>query len=128
VENQIEWTLLGIDINPLTAVLGSLVLGIGTEFTILLMERYLEEKANGMDTEPAIVTAMTKVGRAITASGLTVVGGFSALIFTNFEVVRVFGISTVMDALLCLISTLTILPAIIVLFDRDKGVAAVKRA
>ncbi|MFB9275471.1 efflux RND transporter permease subunit [Cohnella cellulosilytica] len=110
---------LGIDINPLTAVLGALVLGIGTEFTILLMERYLEEKANGLDTEQAVTTAMTKVGRAITASGLTVVGGFSALIFTNFEVVRVFGISTVLDTLLCLISTLTVLPAIIVMLDRD---------
>ncbi|WP_339324893.1 hydrophobe/amphiphile efflux-3 (HAE3) family transporter [Paenibacillus sp. FSL W8-0194] len=113
--------VLGIAINPLTAVLGALVLGIGTEFTILLMERYLEEKANGLTTEQAITTAMTKVGRAISASGLTVVGGFSALIFTNFEVVRVFGISTVLDTLLCLISTLTVLPAIIVLVDKDKA-------
>lgn len=112
--------ILGIDINPLTAVLGALVLGIGTEFTILLMERYLEEKANGLTTEDAILTAMTKVGRAISASGLTVVGGFSALIFTNFEVVRVFGISTVLDTLLCLISTLTVLPAIIILLDKDR--------
>lgn len=112
--------ILGIDINPMTAVLGALVLGIGTEFTILLMERYLEEKSNGLDTDQAITKAMTKVGRAITASGLTVVGGFCALIFTNFEVVRVFGISTVLDTLLCLISTLTVLPAIIVLFDQDK--------
>lgn len=34
------------------------------------MERYLEEKANGFETPEAIVTAMTKVGRAISASGL----------------------------------------------------------
>lgn len=83
--------ILGIDINPLTAVLGALVLGIGTEFTILFMERYLEEKANGLDIKAAIITAMTKVGRAVTASGLTVVGGFSALMFTNFEVVKLLG-------------------------------------
>ncbi len=114
--------ILGIDINPLTAVLGALILGIGTEFTILLMERYLEEKANGLATEQAITTAMIKIGRAISASGLTVVGGFSALIFTNFEVVRVFGVSTVLDTLLCLISTLTVLPAIIVLLDKEKVV------
>lgn len=112
--------VLGIDINPLTAVLGALVLGIGTEFTILLMERYLEEKANGMNTEAAIIMAMTKVGRAISASGLTVVGGFSALLFTNFEVVKLFGVTTVMDTLLCLLSTLIVLPAIIVLLDKEK--------
>ncbi|MNI72284.1 Membrane transport protein mmpL8 [compost metagenome] len=83
------------------------------------MERYLEEKANGMDTETAIITAMTKVGRAISASGLTVVGGFSALLFTNFEVVKLFGVTTVMDTLLCLLSTLIVLPAIIVLLDKE---------
>lgn len=120
--------ILGIDINPLTAVLGALVLGIGTEFTILLMERYLEEKANGLEADQAILKAMTKVGRAITASGLTVIGGFSALMFTNFEVVRVFGISTVLDTLLCLISTLTVLPAIIVLLDKERLVSIKSKA
>ncbi|MNH39985.1 hypothetical protein D3C79_1012310 [compost metagenome] len=47
-------------------------------------------------------------------------GGFSALLFTNFEVVKLFGVTTVMDTLLCLLSTLIVLPAIIVLLDREK--------
>lgn len=110
---------LGIAINPLTAVLRVLILGIGTEFTIILMERYLEEQSKGRNTEAAIITAMAKVSRTISASALTVVGGFSALLFTKFEIVKMFGVTTVIDTLLCLLSTLVVLPAIIVLLDKE---------
>lgn len=107
-------------INPLTAVLGALVLGIGAEFTILFMERYHEEKHKGLEKSEAIIIAMTKVGRAITASGLTVVAGFSTLIFSSFPGVSQFGLSTVIDTFLCLLSTIILLPAMITLFDREK--------
>ncbi|UOY92314.1 hydrophobe/amphiphile efflux-3 (HAE3) family transporter [Ectobacillus sp. JY-23] len=110
--------LLQVEINPLTAVLGSLVLGIGSEFTILVMERYQEERELGLKQHAALIKALSKTGRAITASGLTVVAGFSTLIFSDFVMLRSFGITTVLDTLLCLISALIILPAIIVVTER----------
>ncbi|MET3728321.1 hydrophobe/amphiphile efflux-3 (HAE3) family protein [Fictibacillus halophilus] len=113
--------LLGIEINPLTAVLGSLVLGIGSEFTILIMERYQEELENGLSREKALIKSISKIGMAITASGLTVMAGFSTLIFSEFVMLRSFGITTVFDTFLCLISSLFILPAIIVLTDKRKS-------
>jgi uncharacterized protein len=109
---------LDVAINPLTAVLSALILGIGTEFTILLMERYQEEREKGIASQDAMVTAMTKIGRAITASALTVIGGFSTLIFSDFLMLKAFGITTVIDTLFCLISTLLVLPSIIVLIER----------
>ncbi|MGX1195902.1 efflux RND transporter permease subunit [Metabacillus sp. SLBN-84] len=112
--------LLNVEINPLTAVLGSLVLGIGSEFTILVMERYHEERKAGLERDDALIRAISKTGRAITASGLTVAAGFSTLIFSDFVMLRSFGITTVIDTLLCLISALIILPAIIVLTEKNK--------
>ncbi|MGP1907989.1 efflux RND transporter permease subunit [Metabacillus sp. JX24] len=112
--------LLNVEINPLTAVLGSLVLGIGSEFTILVMERYQEERKAGLERDDALIRAISKTGRAITASGLTVAAGFSTLIFSDFVMLRSFGITTVIDTLLCLISALIILPAIIVITERNK--------
>src|SRR5690606_18111686 len=41
--------MLGLDYNPLTIALSCLVLGIGTEFTVLVMERYKEELEHGLD-------------------------------------------------------------------------------
>ncbi|GHP14239.1 hypothetical protein YK48G_16640 [Lentilactobacillus fungorum] len=107
--------LLGISYNPVTISLSSLILGIGTEFTILVLERYIEERRRGENNEQSIETALGSVGQAITVSGLTVIAGFTTLTFVNFPVLRSFGFITVLDTAYALISTLTILPAIIYL-------------
>jgi hydrophobe/amphiphile efflux-3 (HAE3) family protein len=111
--------LMGISYNPLTISLSSLVLGIGTEFTILILERYIEEKKQGIPTPEALEKAIGSVGQAITVSGLTVVAGFSTLLFVKFPVLQSFGLITVLDTAYSLICALTILPAIIYLFDRN---------
>ncbi|MCM0599618.1 efflux RND transporter permease subunit [Periweissella fabalis] len=121
--------LLGQSYNPLTLGLSALVLGIGTEFTILIIERYREEVMNGHTVQEAVVQSVQSVGQAITVSGLTVVGGFFAIIFVSFPVLSSFGLITVLDTAFSLIAALTLLPAIIVLTQgkidnrlRQKGV------
>ena len=110
----------GIDLNPLTAVLGALVIAIGTEFTVLLLSRYWEERSKGIAHDLAMEEAVAKVGRAITASALTVAGGFGALIASSFPALRDFGIVTVVDVVFALIVTLTVVPALARWLDRDK--------
>ncbi|WP_312754604.1 efflux RND transporter permease subunit [Rummeliibacillus suwonensis] len=92
--------LLNMSYNPLTIALSCLVLGIGTEFTILIMERFREEEAKGLNAKEAIKVSLSKVGQAITASGLTVILGFSTLMFVSFPVLKDFGVTTVIDTLL----------------------------
>ena len=110
----------GIDLNPLTAVLGALVIAIGTEFTVLLLSRYWEERAKGIAHDLAMEEAVTKVGRAITASALTVAAGFGALIASSFPALRDFGIVIVVDVVFALIVTVTVVPALVRWLDRDK--------
>jgi hypothetical protein len=112
--------LLGIDYTPLTATMGALIIGIGTEFTILLMERYFEEKQKGLSKEEAMITAVGKIGQPILASALTTIGGFSALVFSDFIILREFGIVTLLNITFCLISSLIVLPPVIVMLDRKK--------
>ncbi len=110
--------MLGIKYTPLTATLSALIIGIGVEFTILLMMRYYEERENGEEPYVAMVTAMTKIGRAIVASGLTVIGGFGALLIAkDFTILRDFGIVTMINVGFALVSTLFVLPPLIVLVD-----------
>lgn len=121
--------LLGIKYTPLTATLGALILGIGVEFTILLMMRYYEERGKGEGPVQAMTTAMTKIGRAIIASGLTVIGGFGALLIAgDFLILRDFGIVTMINVSFALVSTLFVLPTLIVLADswREKRRLATK--
>ncbi|MDD5094991.1 MAG: MMPL family transporter [Dehalococcoidia bacterium] len=100
------------------ATMTALILGVGTEFTILLLMRYYEEREQGETPIAAMQTAMTKIGRAIIISGLMVVIGFGALLFaTDFPLITDFGKVTVIDMALCIVSTIVVLPAIVVTFD-----------
>ncbi len=108
---------MGITLNPLTAVLGSLIIGIGVEFTVLLMERYSEEKRLGKEPAAAMELAVGRIGRAITASGLTVLAGFAALLLSDFPMLRDFGMVAVIDLFLSLVSTLVVLPPVVVWVD-----------
>ncbi len=110
--------ILGLKYTPITATLGALILGMGTEMTIILLERYLEERKLGKEKLDAILLAVNKVGKATVASGLTTVGGFSVLMLSKFVILKDFGLMTVINISLALLSTFIILPAIILLMDK----------
>lgn len=102
--------LFGLELNPLTAVMSALIIGIGTEFTVLMLERFWEELAKGADKHDAIRLAVSRVGRSITASALTVTAGFGALLASSFPALQEFATVTVIDVLLALIATLVVVP------------------
>ncbi len=119
--------LAGIKYTALTATLGSLIIGIGVEFTILMMMRYYEERGNGESPVVAMTTAMTKIGRAVITSGLTVIGGFGALLFArDFPILTDFGAVTMINVAFALVSSLIVLPTIIVAIDLRKERRLVK--
>ena len=113
--------VLGEPWNPLTVTLGALIIGIGAEFTILLMERYTEEFAAGREPAAAMDMAMRRIGRAIATSGLMVMAGFSALIASDFPALRVFGIVVAADMAGILIATLIVLPPLVVAIESRRA-------
>lgn len=110
--------LLGLKYTPITATLGALILGMGTEMTIMLLERYMEERSNNKSKAEAMAITVKRIGKATLASGLTTIGGFSVLMFSNFVILKDFGLMTVINVSLALVSTFVILPAVIWIFDR----------
>ena len=110
--------LLGLKYTPITATLGALVLGMGTEMTIMLLERYVEERNLGKEKEEAMSITIKNIGKATVASGLTTVGGFSVLMTSKFVILKDFGLMTVINISLALIATFVILPALIWVLDR----------
>ena len=111
----------GLEYTPMTATLGALILGVGSEYAILMMERYFEEKEKGADPEQAMEEASVKIGKAIVTSGATTVFGFSALIASPFSITSNFGLITVIDVFLALLATFVIFPPVIVTLDKFKG-------
>ncbi|MEA1868659.1 MAG: RND family transporter [Euryarchaeota archaeon] len=109
--------LLGMDYTPMTATLGALILGVGSEYAVMMMERYFEERENGLVPIDAIRESTGKIGVAILASGCTTLAGFSALIASPFSMNQNFGIVTVIDVLLALLATFLVFPVLIVWLD-----------
>jgi hypothetical protein len=119
---NIYMSLLSIPVSPLGAGLGALTVGIGAEYTIIVMERYFEEaRKEGVSQLDAIETAGARVGKAITVSGLTTVFGFSALTLSPFPITADFGSLTVGVILLTLIAAITTLPPTLIILERIKN-------
>lgn len=110
--------LLGFDYTPLTSTLGALIIGIGTEFTILIMMRYQELRETLKDKKESIVKSVGLMGKPIIVSAITTMGGFSALIFSDFVILSNFGIMTLINLSLALLSSLIVLPAFLSIFGK----------
>ncbi|MDK2892019.1 RND family transporter [Methanohalophilus sp.] len=107
----------GLEYTPMTATLGALILGVGSEYAVLMMERYFEEREKGFSPEEAMSEASVKIGKAVVTSGLTTLFGFCALIASPFSLISNFGLVTVIDVGLALFATFVIFPPVIVLLD-----------
>jgi predicted RND superfamily exporter protein len=103
--------------SPLTATLGALILGVGSEYAILMMERFYEELEKADEPMDALKVAVSKIGSALIASGLTTVGGFAALIASPFLITNNFGIVTVMAIVFALLTTFTVFVVLMILFE-----------
>jgi hypothetical protein len=111
--NAVMMYILGIDYTPLTATLGSMTIGVTAEYTILVMERYAEEKERTHDSLAAIQESVQKIGTAITVSGLATFFGFSALCLATFPIISNFGITTLIAVAFSLISAIFVMPAVL---------------
>jgi hypothetical protein len=109
--------LSGLDLNPLTSVSGPLIIAMSTEFSVIMMSRYFEERRRGHGPRDAMHAAAMRIGRAITASGLTATGGFAVLAFSGFPLLDAFGKVTALNIGLSLLSALIVLPPLLVWLD-----------
>jgi predicted RND superfamily exporter protein len=110
--------LIGIPLNPMSATLGSLVIAISTEFSVLLSERYRQERAAGHDLHAALDRTYRSTGAAVLASGVTAIVGFGVLIFSDITMLRDFGFVTLIDLSVSLLGVLGVLPAVLAVSER----------
>ena len=110
--------VLGVELNPMSATLGALVIAIATEFSVLLTARFEEERSRGAGLSDALRRTYATTGTAVLASGVTATAGFAVLIASDIPLLRDFGIATVLDLGVALASVLLFLPATLMLAER----------
>jgi hydrophobe/amphiphile efflux-3 (HAE3) family protein len=109
---------LRIDLNPMSVTLGALVIAISTEFSVLLAERYRQERIAGHAPGDALGRTYRSTGAAVLASGATAIAGFAVLAVSDIRMLRDFGWVTVVDLTVSLLGVLVVLPAVLVLAER----------
>ena len=112
--------VLGFYRTLITASMNSMIIGLGIDFSIHVMERYLEERRR-FAPEKAVEITITRIGKPILTSGLTMAGGFAAMLISPFPIMRDFGIISVLAILMSLIAALTVVPAFLVFVDKRRG-------
>jgi predicted RND superfamily exporter protein len=110
--------ITGIPLNPMSAALGALTIAIATEFGVLLSGRFHEGRAAGAGVEEALQLAYSRTGAAVIASGATAIAGFAVLIASDVQMLRDFGLVTVVDLAAALVGVLLVLPATLLLMER----------
>lgn len=105
-----------IELNIATAMLSSIMIGVGIDYTIHFLWRYREERAAGLECAAAVKKTLTTTGRGITFNALSVIVGFVALLFSSFLPVQFFGFLVVITILACLAGALVLVPALCIIF------------
>jgi hydrophobe/amphiphile efflux-3 (HAE3) family protein len=115
-----------IPLNPMSATLGALVIAISTEFSVLLSERFRQERLAGRAPAEALARTYRFTGSAVLASGITAIAGFGVLTFSSITMLRDFGLVTLIDMSVSLIGVLLVLPAVLALSERGDVMASVR--
>ena len=118
--------LMGIELSPLTTVTGPLTVAACTEFSVLIMARYVEERERGLTPGSALNIAAARTGRAFVASGLTTVFGFGILAFAELELLRSFGIVVAVNVLTAILVALMVMPPFLLWADRNPKIKSFK--
>ena len=106
----------GIKLDIVTALLSSVSIGLGVDFTIHMFWRMKSEISSGRDYREAAVIALKTAGRGITINALSVMLGFSILFFSSFPIIKSFALLIILSLLFCLVSSLLLVPAICIIF------------
>jgi len=107
----------GIELNVVTAMLSSIMIGVGVDYTVHFLWRYRDERRGGHSAAEAAHLALTTVGRGIVFNALAVVLGFSVLAFSNFLPVQFFGFLVVVSISVCMLAAMVLMPPLVVWLD-----------
>ncbi|WP_304683633.1 efflux RND transporter permease subunit [Ileibacterium valens] len=94
-----------------------LLLAVSMDYSIFLLHRYQEEKSKTKTKEEAMAKAIHATWVSITSSSITTIAGFMALVVMQLTLGRDIGLVMAKGVLLAVMSTILILPSLLMFFD-----------
>jgi predicted RND superfamily exporter protein len=108
--------LVDISLDMMTITIAAITMGIAIDNSIHYIYRFKEEFANNDDYAETLYLCHGTVGRAILNTSITIIFGFSILVVSNFLPTIYFGAFTGLAMFIALLSILTLLPKLILIW------------
>jgi predicted RND superfamily exporter protein len=103
-------------LNSSTAFLGSIILGNGINYAIVLLAAFRERRRAGDDARAAIARAVEQVWRSTLAASLAAAAAYASLALTGFRGFSQFGVMGAVGSVACWTATFLVLPALLARF------------
>ena len=100
------------------AIAAVLQLGVTMDYSIFLWNSYIENLKTEPDKKKAMAEAINNTLTSVTGSSVTTVAGFLALCFMTYRIGINLGIVMAKGCVIGVIASVTLLPSLILLFDR----------
>jgi len=94
-----------------TAVSGLIGIGVGIDYSLLVLTRFRSALRDGKDRHDAVVEAVTTAGRSVLIAGCTVVIAVLGLMLTGLSYMYGVAIATSLAVLTVMFASITLLPA-----------------
>jgi putative drug exporter of the RND superfamily len=115
---------LGLGISSQTiAFMTALVAGAGTDYAVFLISRYHDYLRLGVESDQAVVKALTSVGKVTAASAGTVVVTFLGMMFARLGLFATMGPALAVSVAVAFFAAVTMLPAVLVIAGRRGWIA-----
>ncbi len=115
--------VLDLKLSPMTAVGGPLVVAACTEFTSLILLRFVEERRRGLAPREAMDVTASRTGRAFIVSALTAISGVAVIAASTLPLLHDFGMIVALNVAIALLSALVVLPPMLVWADKRNWVS-----
>lgn len=104
----------------LSSAFASILMGLGIDYSIVYLSRYLELRHRGEDLQQALGNAASSIGASIVTVALTTGIAFFCATFTNFLGVAELGMISAGGVIVSAVATFLLLPALVAVLDRNK--------
>ena len=104
-----------------TNIITMIGLAVGIDYSLFVLSRYREERSQGFDKIDAVSRAGATAGRAVVFSGMTVVLALIGMLLIPFNIFISIGLGAIFVVLAAMAASMTLLPSMLILFDRLSG-------
>ncbi|MFB6270772.1 MAG: MMPL family transporter, partial [Halobacterium sp.] len=109
--------VLDVPLTLLTALLLSLVVGLGIDYSVHVSDRFAHERREGLEVVPALREALTGTGGALLGSTLTTTGAFSTLLLLPHPQFQSFGLLVVLALAVSFVVSVFVLPSFLYVYS-----------